>query len=64
MSLVRAVELFGRVKGFRPAFPVVVITGGMVGDDLNIEEVGVEPLVGKPLGLKTIAAGMLRSFRT
>jgi len=62
MPVMDGVELLKRLKEFRPAIPVVLITGSMVGNEVDLEQAGFDALVGKPFELTTIATCIQQFF--
>lgn len=62
MPLMNGVEMLERLKNFRPAIPVVLITGSIVGEDLEPGPRGFDAVVSKPFELTTIAACIHQFF--
>jgi CheY-like chemotaxis protein len=62
MPVMDGVELLKRLKELQPAIPVVLITGSMVGDGLDLEQAGFDAVVDKPFELTTIATCIRQFF--
>jgi CheY-like chemotaxis protein len=62
MPVMDGVELLRRLKELHPAIPVVLITGSIVGDDVELEQAGFDSVVSKPFELKTIATCIQQFF--
>ena len=62
MPVMDGVELLRRLKELHPALPVVLITGSIVRDDVELEQAGFDSVVSKPFELKTIATCIQQFF--